>query len=95
MILPLVAVGAQDIVSSTLAYGSCFFTRWNDNVVAADRLRLRTVFGAYRAGLAEQRREVERAAGLIGAAVLEWACRPGGACARVAQRSFLTTLADG
>lgn len=62
---------------------------WDSDLCsAAEDFRLRAVFKAYRAGLAEQRREVERAARVIGEAVLEWSCRPGGACARAAQRSF-------
>lgn len=54
----------------------------------ADDFRRRALFRGYRAGIAQQRREVEWASRAIGEAVLEWSCRPGGACARLAQRSF-------
>lgn len=57
--------------------------------------RLGTVLRAFRRGLRELEAERERAARLIADAVTEWACRPGGACARLAQRSFADVSASG
>lgn len=61
---------------------------WEDLEWTADEFRRKALFKAFRAGLAEQRGEVERASRVIGEAMLEWSCRPGGASARLAQRSF-------
>lgn len=53
-----------------------------------EEFRLRSVFGAFRSGLRELEAERGRAARLIGDAVMDWAFRPGGACAKMAERSF-------
>lgn len=53
-----------------------------------EKFRLRSVFQGFRRGLRELEAERGRAARLIGEAVMEWAFRPGGACAKIAKRSF-------